>query len=306
MEKRISPAVLVSLKQALVLSFWYKNDLRSFLESTMDDQALIARLNWDQYKRGIVAQLVDTMAKDQHRFFDDLLAITLATSEITDPSHLRSLEDGEDKYAAAVMALAALRTQVEPYLQLRSGEEQAERRRRAEKIRAEQQRALVDRLGELMAQFQGMLSAEPHERGYALERLLNELFAVYDIDARKSFKVAGEQIDGAFTHEGTEFILEARWRSDKSDPSELDVFASKVSRKLDNTLGLFVSINGFSASGVELHSQNRPVIVLMDGSDLTAVLENRIQLPELITRKRQHAARTGQILLSASDILRGV
>ncbi len=30
------------------------------------------------------------------------------------------------------------------------------------------------------------------------------------------------------------------------------------------------------------HSQNRPVLLLMDGGDLTAVLEDRIGLPELL------------------------
>jgi hypothetical protein len=72
---------------------------------------------------------------------------------------------------------------------------------------------------------------------------------------------------------------------------------------LDNTLGLFLSMNGFQPNAVDLHSQGRPVMILMDGADLNAVLEDRIALPELLTRKRQHAARTGEILLGASAIL---
>jgi len=76
----------------------------------------------------------------------------------------------------------------------------------------------------------------------------------------------------------------------------------QTTRKLENTLGLFLSINGFRDSAVEVHSQNRPVLLLMDGSDLAAVLQDRISLPELLMRKRQHAARTGAIPIRAYEL----
>lgn len=44
-------------------------------------------------------------------------------------------------------------------------------------------------------------------------------------------------------------------------------------------------------------------MILMDGSDLSAVMEGRIELPELLTRKKQHAARTGEIFISAYQII---
>jgi len=68
-------------------------------------------------------------------------------------------------------------------------------------------------------------------------------------------------------------------------------------------LGLFISINGFEESAVTTHSQNRPVLLLMDGGDLTAVLEDRIGLPELLGRKRQHAAHSGEVFISAYRIM---
>ena len=85
--------------------------------------------------------------------------------------------------------------------------------------------------------------------------------------------------------------------------ADLDGFAGKVGRKLDNTLGLFISMNGFQDSAVETHSRQRPVMVLMTGSDLFAVLEGRFDLPELLTRKRQHAARTGEVLVDVATLL---
>jgi hypothetical protein len=59
---RINPAALPALKEALVLAFWYKKDLRSFLTSSLGRGELIAHLDWTDYKRSIVAQLVDSLA----------------------------------------------------------------------------------------------------------------------------------------------------------------------------------------------------------------------------------------------------
>lgn len=301
--KRVSPAILHPLKEALTLAFWYRSDLRAFLTSCLSSRELVAQLDWTAYKRMIVAQLVDSFAAQQHRYFDDLLNLILATADITDPAHLKRVDDGQRKYDEAVAALNTLRQQVEPYRRLRTEEQEAERRREADRARAEIQQAIAEKLEQLRAAFYEIVGQGEQRRGYSLERFLNELFGLFDIDAKSPFKVLGEQIDGAFTLEGTEFLLEARWRAAKASPADLDGFKGKIERKLDNTLGLFLSMNGFEDSAVQLHSSGRAVMILMDGSDLSAVIEGRIVLPELLSRKRQHAARTGSIFLRAYEIL---
>jgi hypothetical protein len=59
MKKKIAPAAILALKEALASVYWYKSDLRSFLLHTLSDASLLARLNWDDYKRNIVSTLVD-------------------------------------------------------------------------------------------------------------------------------------------------------------------------------------------------------------------------------------------------------
>lgn len=81
----------------------------------------------------------------------------------------------------------------------------------------------------------------------------------------------------------------------------LDSFSSKIDRKLDNTLGVYLSINGYSPNAVQEHSNNRPKLILMDGADLMAVLESRIDFVALLRRKKQNAARTGNIFLRYSE-----
>ncbi|WP_371784680.1 hypothetical protein [Streptosporangium subroseum] len=300
--KRISPAALHPLKEALTLAFWYKPDLRAFLTTSLQSRELIAQLDWTDYKRSIVAQLVDSLAANQHRYFDELLNLILATADITDPSHLKRLDNGAEKYSNAVEALNTLRSSVEPYLRIRSGEEEAERRRAADRAKSEMQRAITEKLEELKKLFHEIVQLPAQARGYALEKFMNGLFALYDIEAKAPFKVVGEQIDGAFTFEG-EYLLEAKWENGKSAVAALDSFAGKVGRKLDNTLGLFLSMNGYQDSAIQTHSRNRSVIILMDGADLNAVIDGRISLPDLIRRKRQHASQTGDTFVSAYTLL---
>lgn len=54
------------------------------------------------------------------------------------------------------------------------------------------------------------MGLEPQRRGYALERLLYDVFEEFDLDPRQSFRVAGEQIDGGFRLDGEYFLLEAK------------------------------------------------------------------------------------------------
>ena len=129
-----------------------------------------------------------------------------------------------------------------------------------------------------------------------------DIFELFDLDPKASFRNTGEQIDGAFSLEGTEYIFEARWQQDPVNAGALDAFASKVRRKLENTLGVFLSINGFSPEGVSAHCSGGAVIILMDGTDLMAVFEERIDLVSLLLRKKRHAAQTGNIYLRFQEI----
>lgn len=160
------------------------------------------------------------------------------------------------------------------------------------------------KLDELKQSYLALVTdTDSQARGYALERLLYDLFELFDLDPKASFKLIGEQIDGAFSFEGTDYLLEARWRRDPSDVGQLDAFAGKVTRKLENTLGVFLAINGYSSEAIQAHTKARPNIVLMDGADLMAVLEERIDFVTLLLRKKRHASQTGNIYLRVHEII---
>jgi hypothetical protein len=304
MTKTISPAAIQCLKDALTNVYWYKSELRSFLSFTLSAPAILARLNWEDYKRNIVATLVDHLARNEEVYQRDLIRLMDEVSKIVDFSHLERLDDGKQKADAARKSVKALQTQMAGFKDIREEEKEAEKRRQAQQQRLLRVNAVQAKLKEITSEFFALLgSDEPQRRGFRLEKVLKELFHLFDLDPKASFRIVGEQIDGAFSFEGTDYLLEAKWQQDPIGASDLDGMAGKLSRKLDNTLGLFLSINGYSEDAVKAHSSGRRLVLLMDGSDLMAVMEGRIDLVQLLLRKRRHASETGNIYLRIHEIL---
>lgn len=304
MSKKIVPAALHALKQALTDVYWYKSDLRSFLTSTLSKSELVTQLNWEDYKRNIVTSVVDRLARHEDLFQADLLRLITEVARIDDFSHLTRLEDGKEKAKKAQAAVQALRKYVGNPTASDNETEKTEGRRKAAFDALMRTTAVQERLQSLTKDYYSLLSdTDAQKRGYKLEALLRELFTVFDLDPRASFKVTGEQIDGAFTFQSTDFLIEAKWQKASVDAADLDSLAGKLTRKLDNTLGLYLSINGYSEDGVRQHSSGRRLMILMDGSDLMAVLEGRIDLIQLLLRKRRHASQTGNIYLRIHEIL---
>lgn len=304
MQKKISVAAIQSLKEALSLVYWYKSELRSFLSQSLSDPGILSRLNWNDYKRNIVATLIDHLAKNEEVYQRDLIRLMAEVSQITDFSHLKKLEDGEKKAMEAEAAVEALRIQLKGHQDIQEEERKAEERREKAHARLMQVNAVQTELDNLKSEFFKLVGSEnPQQRGFSLEKVLKGLFEIFDLDPKASFRITGEQIDGAFSFEGTDFLLEAKWQKDPVAAKDLDGMAGKLSRKLENTLGLFLSINGFSEDAVRAHSSGRRLVILMDGSDLMAVLEGRIDLVHLLLRKRRKAAETGNIYLKIHEIL---
>lgn len=302
--KRVDAEVLTSLKEALAVIYWYKQDLNTFLRATLSDTNLLGGVNWDTHKkREAIDIVINRIAKAPERHRDDLVALIVQVCGMSDFSHLLYLDEGKSKEAralAAVQALKAKAGKVKEFV-----DEQAQSTKRKRQIESDTQHASLfrDALARLGREFNEMaFMEESQERGYKLERILQHLFELFDLDPKASFKIRGEQIDGAFSFEGTDFLLEARWRKSPTGVCDLDAFAQKVQRKLDNTLGLFVSISGYTRDGIEAYSHGRKVLLLLDGPHLAAVFEGRLRLDDLLLRARRHASQTGQVYLPLQEI----
>lgn len=307
--KRISPNAIQALKAALTDCFWRKQDLLDYLRSEVDDERLLQGIDWlnpNVYKRESIRRFIDRLVCAQEVHRDLLLRLMVDVAAMDEFPQLAWLEDGSEKIAKAKESIRRLRRYITPYEQQLAEAAAALSRIESGKSRVDQQRALSDALERLRASyFELFMMDDAQRRGFAFEPWLRELFDVFDLDPRRSFRVEGEQIDGGFTLDAWHFLLEARWRAKEATRDELTAFRSKVDDKAENTLGLFVSVAGFQPSAVRRHSGRGSPLILADGGDLLAVLEERIDLVDLLRRKYRHAAMTGEIQFGAGQILRG-
>jgi hypothetical protein len=302
--KKIAPSALIALQDALASIYWYKKDLRSFLISVIEDRSILSSLNWNDFKRNIVRDLITYLERNQDRYLEDLIRLLIEVARINDFTHLERLEDGKVKAQNARKAVESLRKSTANHVVIAQDMHDAEKRRSEAKTRITQTTAVAERLDELKLTYLALVTDSDHQgRGFKLEKIIRQLFDIFDLDPKASFKIVGEQIDGAFTFDGTDYLFEAKWQKAMVKASDLDSLAGKLSRKLDNTLGLFLSMNGFSDDGLEAHTSGKRVMLLMDGSDLMAVLEGRIELTESLLRKRRHASQTGNIFLRIYETL---
>lgn len=141
----------------------------------------------------------------------------------------------------------------------------------------------------------GMISdpAERRRRGNKLELLVQDAFDLYKIQTRNRFtrNDGGEQIDGAFILDGWFYIVECKWVEKLSDIRQLDSLYGKLSRSGKQTMGVFLSINGWSDNVIPLLKQNQDKsILLMDGYDLRCILDENVNvsLIELLKSKLSH------------------
>ena len=168
---------------------------------------------------------------------------------------------------------------------------QREIARKEELARLERERAdsLKNQLELLLMMFDDLTKLEDAQRrGYLLQDLLNRLFDLYQLPVMQSFtrNKGAEQIDGAFKLDGWYYIVECRWRQKLADIRELDGLEGAVRRSGKQTMGLFLSINGWSANVPLLLKQNPDkTIILMEGYDLRTVLSGQIDLQDFLLAK---------------------
>jgi hypothetical protein len=299
-----APEVVTALKDALRSVYWYKDDLRLFFQACELPPALIAKQGWhdpQEYKVRIAGRILDELVSMGDEGVGPMRRLIQALLDMKSFDHLRRLEEGNQKVAAARTSVEALRQIVYQHDETfrKEQEEQAARK----DALAEALRRKNDERERLEGQFYEVVANTNHQqRGLLFEKFLRDLFDAYDLNPRGSFRITGEQIDGAFEFEVTQFLLEAKWQDARVGAGPLDSFSKKVERKLENTLGLFISLNGFTEEGLTAFRGSRPAIVLMDGEDLAVVLQGLLDFRDLLKRKVRHASQTGNPFLRARDM----
>ena len=182
MPKRLSPAAIVALKDALCAIYWYKSDLRSFVHACVSDPGVLSTLNWDNYKRQTVSDLVDRLCSAQDQHLGDLTRLCAQVTAMRSFEHLRVLDGGADKARRAEAAVAQLRDIVEPHQAIQDEDRAIHDRQQQAAAKLRSNTAVRQKLDQVKTRYLELAVGHDRQaRGYELERLLYDLFELFDL-----------------------------------------------------------------------------------------------------------------------------
>ena len=138
------------------------------------------------------------------------------------------------------------------------------------------------------------------EGGYEFEEWFYKLLDFCEITNRKPYKSGGRQIDGSMTLEGTTYLVELKFTKEQSDATDIDSLKAKVHKMADNTMGIMVSISGYSSTAITDASGSKTPLLIMDASHLYMFLSGAMGFGEIVSRVRRHASQTGEAYLPTS------
>lgn len=300
MKTRLTPYYTNLVYDACLKSFWRKKALSKFLRQCGVSESFISTWTPEESKRDFLDRLFAELPKTD-RGRSGLLRIATCLMDQQSFPDLENWEDSAIKIKGAHDAVSRLRVyHSRQQDELQSEEEKArvreEFRNRQEQVTRSQQslQKLNDGLNEL-----GRRLGE-QQSGYDFQDWFFALLDFSEIDNRKPYVHDGRQIDGSLTLSGTTYLIELKFTAEQASAPDIDTFYRKVTSKADNTMGIMVSISGYSSIARNEASGERTPILLLDHSHLYLVLGGIMGFGDVIERLRRHASQTGEAYLPAS------
>jgi hypothetical protein len=133
-----------------------------------------------------------------------------------------------------------------------------------------------------------------NKRGFQFEKALNFLLQSEGLSPRTSFRPTGEQVDGSFECMNRYLLLEAKWQKQAIPASDLFAFKGKVDGKLLGTIGVFISMSGYSDAAADALIKGKTLSVIMfDEKDMDASMDVKIGFKRVLMEKLRTAAEEG-------------
>jgi hypothetical protein len=298
MKTRFTPHLVDLTFDAALRSFWRKNALSTFLQHSE-----IANLPaWlpDESKRDYLKRVIDLL-RSTDRGKGKILQLAQFLAEQTAFPDLQGWEDTTEKVDAATRSVAALKSYLHEQEESLASEQQrqeARTRLRESQAKARESQQSLQSLSDKLAELSGDLGSP--DAGRAFEDWFYSLMQFSEIAARRPYIVDGRQIDGSVTIGDTTYLVECKFTAEQSGAPDVDVFRAKVESKADNTMGIFVSISGFSSVAIGGASGKKTPLLLVDHGHLYRVLGGVSSFRDVVERIRRHCSQTGHAYLPAS------
>ena len=300
MAAKITPRFVELTYEAALKSFWRKEALRKFLRGSHVTDAHIATWAGEESKRDFLDRTFQKLqANDRGKAV--IFEMARALSEQTTFPDLRNWEDSDQRIADATKAVAELKA----YLRAQDEEVRSEHEREGAQTRAREERQRIQRGQTDKQKLQDRLNALHHavgtqQGGYDFQDWFYDLLDFCEIQNRRPYVSAGRQIDGSLSLDGTTYLVELKFTGGQADATDVDSLRSKVDDKADNTMGIMVSISGYSAVAITQASGRKTALLLLDAMHLYLFLAGSLSFQDVVLRVRRHASQTGEAYLPSS------
>lgn len=297
MKSRLTPYYINLIYEACLKSFWRKSALRNFLRECKISENFLATWSEDETKRNFLDRLFEKLPRNNNGRLALLKMAKFLIEQRSFPD-LQNWEDSQEKIKAAHDAVTRLRVhhqqqeeQIVSEEQLRKSKEQF--RKRQEEISLSQQS--LQKLNDSLNELGNKIGSQ--QAGYDFQDWFYDLLDFCEVTNRRPYTHKGRQIDGSLTVSGTTYLVELKFTTEQSGAPDIDTFFKKVITKADNTMGIMVSISGYSKTAIEEASGDRTPLLLMDHNHLYYVLGGIMGIADVINRIRRHASQTGEAYL---------
>src|SRR6202011_1415515 len=97
-----------------------------------------------------------------------------------------------------------------------------------------------------------------------------------------------------FFYQGRVLLLEAKWTQDPQPASSIYQFRGKVEGKLIGTIGVFISMSGYSVAAVAALMAGKVInVILFNDDDMRAIASGQFSFGDALDRKLRDAAEYG-------------
>lgn len=301
MVTKITPHLIELTYEATLKSFWRKEALRKFLRATHVRESFLMTWTAEESKRDFLDRLFQKLqASDRGKTV--IFEMTKSLTERTTFPDLQNWEDSAHKIAEATKAVTELKVYLKAQdEEIRSEREREEARAKARENHQKIQRSLTDKIK--LREYLDALhpSTGTQQGGYDFQNWFYDLLDYCEIQNRRPYMSSGRQIDGSLTLDGTTYLIELKFTTSQAGAPDIDSLRSKVDDKADNTMGIMVSISGYSRVAISQASGRKTTLLLFDAMHLYLFLSGTLSFCDIISRVRRHASQTGEAYLAVTQ-----
>ena len=297
---KITPHLISLTYDTALKSFWRKNALKKFLKGCHVSEGHISTWTDEESKREFLDRTFSTLQKSD-RGKAVLLQLALFLADQTSFPDLLNWEDSTTKLADAKLSV----TELKNYLAKQNEEIKSEQEKEVSKKRAREekikiQRAQTDKvkLDERLKLLQPQIGTQ--KGGYDFQDWFFDLLDFAEITNRRPYTSDGRQIDGSLTLDGTTYLVELKFTAGQSSATDIDSIKAKIDSKADNTMGVMLSISGYSSVAISEASGKKTVLLLLDAAHIYLYLVGSMKFDDILSRIRRHASQTGESYLPAN------